>query len=76
MGLRLMVTSCFSLRHMEQKLITAPSLDLRANNLSDQGHTPGIWGKGHSFRLTENKAKVSESYTDCLAISTSLLTSF
>ena len=33
MGLRLMITSCFALRHMEQKLIT--SLDLSADNLSD-----------------------------------------
>ena len=30
-----------------------PSLDLSANYLSDQGHTPGIWDKGYSFRLME-----------------------
>ena len=30
-----------------------PSLDLSADHLSDQGHFPGIWDKGYSFRLTE-----------------------
>ena len=47
-----------------------PSLDLSAANLSDQGQISGIEDKGYSFRLMErdvyeNKAKVSESYTDC-----------
>ena len=28
-----------------------PFLDLRADNLSDQGHIPGIQDKGYSFRL-------------------------
>ena len=39
------------------KLITevnyCPSLDLSTDNLSDQGHIPGIWDKGYSFRLME-----------------------
>ena len=53
-------------------------LDLSADNLSNQGHVPRIWNKGYSFRLMEwdfieNQAKVSESYTDCLAISISIL---
>ena len=34
-----------------------PSLDLSANYLSDQGHTPGIWDKGYSFRLIENRSR-------------------
>ena len=38
-----------------------PSLDLSADNLSDQGHIPGIQDKGYSFRLMkmfiENKTR-------------------
>ena len=30
-----------------------PSLDLSADNLSDQGHIPGILDKGYSFSLME-----------------------
>ena len=30
-----------------------PSLDLNADNLSDQGHIPGILDKGYSFSLME-----------------------
>ena len=30
-----------------------PFLDLSADNLSDQGHIPGIWDKGYRFRLME-----------------------
>ena len=30
-----------------------PSLDLSADNLSDQGHISGIQDKGYSFRLME-----------------------
>ena len=31
-----------------------PSLDLSADNLSDQGHISGTWDKGYSFRLMEH----------------------
>ena len=34
-----------------------PSLDISANYLSDQGHTPGIWDKGYTFRLIENRSR-------------------
>ena len=34
-----------------------PSLDMSANYLSDQGHTPGIWDKGYTFRLIENRSR-------------------
>ena len=46
-----------------------PTLDLSADNLSDQGCIPRIQNKGYSFRLMgrdviENKTEVSDSYTD------------
>ena len=55
----------------------SPSLDLRADYLLDQGHIPEIWDKGYSFSLwsemfIEHKTQVSESYTDCLPVSTSV----
>ena len=57
-----------------------PTLDLSADNLSDQGCIPRIQNKGYSFRLMgrdviENKTEVSDSYTDWLEISTSVLPS-
>ena len=46
-----------------------PTLDLSADNLSDQGCIPRFQNKGYSFRLMgrdviENKTEVSDSYTD------------
>ena len=45
----------------EREVNYCPSLDLSANNLSDQGHIPGIQDKGYSFRLMkmfiENKTR-------------------
>ena len=45
-----------------------PSLDLSADNLSDSRHSR------NSGQFTENKTTVSELHTDCLVISTSLVT--
>ena len=41
----------------ETEVNYCPSLDMSANYLSDQGHTPGIWDKGYTFRLIENRSR-------------------
>ena len=83
MGYRLMITSissppCYTYPQAYGTEVSyCPSLDLNVDNLLDQGYIPEIWNKGYNFRLMEqifieNKTQVSEPYTGCLAISTSL----
>ena len=43
----------FSPQAYETEVNYCPSLNLSADNLSDQGHIPGISDKGYSFRLME-----------------------
>ena len=69
-GIKINVHQLFFTQAYGTEVNYCPSLDLSAANLSGQGHVSGIQDKGYSFRLMErdvyeNKAKVSESYTDC-----------
>ena len=69
-GIKINVHQLFFTQAYGTAVTYCPSLDLSAANLSGQGHVSGIQDKGYSFRLMErdvyeNKAKVSESYTDC-----------
>ena len=52
-------------------LLLSLSLDLGADNWSDQRHIPEIQENG-ARRLLKKSPEVSEFYTDCLVISTSL----
>ena len=60
-GLKINHPQLFFLQAYERKVNYCPSLDLSADNLSAQGHIPGIQDKGYSFRLmkmfVENKTR-------------------
>ena len=78
-----MITSCFSHRHMEQKLIVMLSWIWVLIIYQTKGTflwEPGVWDKGYSFRLMEwdvywSRPKSQSSYTNCLTIFTLIWTS-
>ena len=52
-GLKINDHQLFFPQAYETEVNYCPSLDLSADNLSDQGHIPGMWDKGYSFTLME-----------------------
>ena len=76
-GLKINDHQLFSPQAHGTEVNYCPSLILNPDNLSDQEHIPGIQDKWYNSRLSERHVywkqdEVSESYTDCLAISTSI----